>query len=154
MQAAIQTAWSISQQQPWTLWYVSNFLGPAIQLAAGLGLFFRGEWIVHRIVPSNRPYCGQCGYELSHVSGGHCPECGTPLTNDDLLPYDRRYPRTPPMPDNSLDTLSQAMKCEKRGDTAEAIELYERIAEQWPQTPDADYATGRAHDLRARLGTP
>lgn len=133
------------------MWYPMLPYGDMMKVAIGLYLLLYGKSIVNLIIPSNRPYCGECGYELTRVSGKHCPECGTPLTNEDLLPYDQRYPKAQPLPDNSLDTLSQAMKLEKRGDTAEAIELYARIAGQWPQSPDGDYAAARARELRNKV---
>lgn len=46
----------------------------------GLYLFFGGRWIVDRAIPSNRPYCHECGYELTGLAAeGECPECGTPF---------------------------------------------------------------------------
>ncbi len=57
-------------------------LGHAFQLAIGLYLFFGGKWIVDKAIPSNRPYCPECGYDLSTRAGDHCPECGTKLPND------------------------------------------------------------------------
>ena len=53
---------------------------PAQGLArVGLGayLFFGGRWIVDKAIPSNRPYCHECGYELSYAESNRCPECGT-----------------------------------------------------------------------------
>ena len=45
---------------------------------AGLYLFFGGAWIVNRAIPSNRPYCPECGYETTGLPpDGICPECGT-----------------------------------------------------------------------------
>jgi len=52
--------------------------GP-LQAALGLYFFFGGEWIVNKAIPSNRPYCPACGYDLSRSSGERCPECGTAL---------------------------------------------------------------------------
>ncbi len=55
-------------------------------ILAGLYLFFGGRWITDRAVPSNRPYCPECGYEISHMGGEDCPECGTRIAqagNDD-----------------------------------------------------------------------
>lgn len=57
-------------------WMLHNFLHWGFQLALGLYLLFGGKWIVNKVIPSNRPYCPECGYELSKASGGNCPECG------------------------------------------------------------------------------
>ena len=50
-----------------------------LQLAIGFYLFFGGKWIVDRIIPSNRPYCHECGYDLTGMppDKGECSECGT-----------------------------------------------------------------------------
>ena len=32
---------------------------------------------------SNRPYCPECGYDLSKATSGNCPECGVKLPRDD-----------------------------------------------------------------------
>ncbi len=50
-----------------------------IELIAGLYLFFGGKWILNLVIPSNRPYCPECGYDLSKASASECPECGTPI---------------------------------------------------------------------------
>jgi hypothetical protein len=57
------------------VWLCGSFL----QLALGLYLFFGGKWIVDRAIPSNRPYCPECGYDLSKSNGTVCPECGVTL---------------------------------------------------------------------------
>lgn len=50
---------------------------PALtQLAIGLYLFFDGAWIINKAIPSNRPYCHDCGYDLSQSHNTRCPECG------------------------------------------------------------------------------
>ena len=62
---------------PGMTWYAGSAIGNLIGVAAGLYLFFRGEWIVNLAIPSNRPYCHECGYELTGLANeGVCPECG------------------------------------------------------------------------------
>jgi hypothetical protein len=48
------------------------------EFAVGLYFFFGGKWIVNKAIPGNRPYCHECGYDLTQNSSGLCPECGTP----------------------------------------------------------------------------
>jgi hypothetical protein len=50
-----------------------------LQMVFGLYLFFGGKWIVNRAIPSSRPYCPGCGYELSNSTTAICPECGERL---------------------------------------------------------------------------
>ena len=45
----------------------------------GLSLFFGGKWIVNKAIPSNRPYCHECGYDLTGATTDVCNECGTPF---------------------------------------------------------------------------
>ena len=50
----------------------------ALQCALGFYFLFGGRWIINRIIPSNRPYCHECGYEQTGLPAeGRCPECGT-----------------------------------------------------------------------------
>jgi len=51
------------------------------QLGVGIYLVVGGAWIVNKCIPSNRPYCPECGYDLSHhaASASNCPECGVAL---------------------------------------------------------------------------
>jgi hypothetical protein len=58
-------------------WYLTASAQPILSIAVGLYLFFRAEWIVNLAIPSNRPYCHECGYELTGNVSGVCPECGT-----------------------------------------------------------------------------
>jgi hypothetical protein len=73
-----------------SFWQMSGLLYGVPMLAAGLYLFFRGEWIVNKAIPSNRPYCPHCGYDLSRGGGTVCPECGV------ALPEGLVGPKSPP----------------------------------------------------------
>src|SRR5512136_1500282 len=62
----------------WSAWESRYLVANGISLVIGLYLFFGGRRIVNRAIPSNRPYCHECGYELSGLGvDGICPECGT-----------------------------------------------------------------------------
>ena len=50
--------------------------GWLVSIAIGLYLFFGGRWVVDLAIPTNRPYCSNCGYDLSEHTSGQCPECG------------------------------------------------------------------------------
>jgi hypothetical protein len=61
-------------------WYfVWNLAAPLAQIGLGLYLFFGGKWIADRAIPGNRPYCHDCGYDLTNAAGNVCTECGTPF---------------------------------------------------------------------------
>ncbi len=34
--------------------------------------------IANLAIPGNRPYCDECGYDLTRAGAAACPECGTP----------------------------------------------------------------------------
>jgi hypothetical protein len=51
--------------------------GPLFELIAGAYLFFGGSNLANLAIPSNHPYCTECGYDLSESRGDVCPECGT-----------------------------------------------------------------------------
>ena len=57
---------------------VQMAIGTVLGIAVGFYLFFGGKWITNLAIPSNRPYCHECGYELTGNVTGVCPECGTP----------------------------------------------------------------------------
>ncbi len=61
----------------WT-WLLGYQLSYVVSAIIGCYLFLGGKWVVDHVVPSNRPYCHECAYELtgSPVEGA-CPECGT-----------------------------------------------------------------------------
>lgn len=64
---------------PFPYWLVGGLATPLVSFVIGLYLFFGGEKIVNLAIPSNRPYCPECGYDLTHSDGHRCPECGTSL---------------------------------------------------------------------------
>lgn len=66
----------------WSM-YLAPYSGSIVQLAIGVYLLFGGKWIVNVCIPSNRPYCPECGYDLSKATSENCPECGVKLPRDD-----------------------------------------------------------------------
>jgi hypothetical protein len=80
------TGWTPMQQLPWMIVQGLHWM---LQLGLGFYLLFGGEWIVNNVIPSNRPYCPECGYDLSKSRGVRCPECGV------TLPRDAAPPSTP-----------------------------------------------------------
>ncbi len=64
------------------LGFVVNFLAGFIQFAIGVYLFVGGRWVVDHLVPTNRPYCPDCGYPLKGLTRDTCPECGGYLPRD------------------------------------------------------------------------
>ncbi len=59
--------------------FMSAHVRDVVQLGLGLYLLFGGRWIADLAIPSNRPYCPECGYDNSKATGKRCPECGVPI---------------------------------------------------------------------------
>lgn len=70
----------------WIDIFLPQALGPMmtafVQFAIGLYLFFGGGLIVGICIPSNRPYCPSCGYELLRIDLPQCSECGCVLRSE------------------------------------------------------------------------
>jgi len=70
---------------PNQLWYlVPSMFTTAVQLGLGAYLFFGGRWIADKAIPGNRPYCHECGYDLTNAAGNVCTECGTPFKSAEM----------------------------------------------------------------------
>lgn len=54
-----------------------GLIEPIGSILIGVYLFLGGTAVVNYLIPSNRPYCHECGYELTLPASKHCPECGT-----------------------------------------------------------------------------
>jgi len=59
--------------------YTQGLIGSILQCVIGIYLLLGGKFLIDLCIPSNRPYCPDCGYELSGLAGDQCPECGASL---------------------------------------------------------------------------
>jgi len=68
----------------WALHLAATCAGPVAYLCVGTYLFLGGAWLVDHAIPSNRPYCPECGFDLTRNASPLCPECGTALPAESL----------------------------------------------------------------------
>jgi len=68
------------------IWWYFTISAGISQIAIGCYFFFGGEWVVNKAIPSNRPYCPECGYDLSGAVSCRCPECDTPFDPERVRP--------------------------------------------------------------------
>ena len=64
--------------------YAVYALVVVFKLGAGLYLFFGGKWIADKAIAGNRPYCLECGYDLTGATGNRCTEWNTPFKPGDV----------------------------------------------------------------------
>ncbi len=66
---------------PWFFWYTQAGFGISslLQIAFGLYLLFRGQWLVDRCLRSVYGRCPACDYDVRGVPAVTCPECGIVL---------------------------------------------------------------------------
>ena len=85
--AALQVAYALTVGPPVFDWSFAA-VAPAylVSVALGLYLFFGARWVVDKAIPGNRPYCQECGYDLTGAAQERCPECGTPFKREDVRP--------------------------------------------------------------------
>jgi hypothetical protein len=55
---------------------ISQCLIEVVELTIGVYLFFDARYLVNLAIPGSRPYCPECGYDLTANPTGPCPECG------------------------------------------------------------------------------
>jgi len=53
-------------------------------MVIGAFLLSSADVITDRVIPSNRPYCPACGYEIAGVTASDCPECGVTLPREPI----------------------------------------------------------------------
>ncbi len=76
---------SMPIRMEWTYFW-SSAIPNLFHVAIGAYLFIGGKKIVNLAIPSNRPYCPECAYDLTGAVSERCPECGTPFRWEDVKP--------------------------------------------------------------------
>jgi hypothetical protein len=63
-----------------------GLVGYGSQLALGIYLFLRGDWVIRKVLAEINGRCAVCGFDLTNVKGGSCPECNTPFKRIESKP--------------------------------------------------------------------
>lgn len=72
----LQGTWSGWPQLSMTETILWVCVSPVIQIGIGAYLLSGASLLADWIIPSNRPYCPDCGYDLSQSTSTTCAECG------------------------------------------------------------------------------
>lgn len=65
---------------------VGTLFAANVQIGLGLYLFLGGKWVADKAIPAGRPYCRECGNDLTGMEDNLCPECDTPFNPDAVRP--------------------------------------------------------------------
>ena len=84
-----------------SLHYELYSVGPGLlaygsQVAMGLYLLLKGDWIIRKVVAQINGRCAVCGYDLANLKGSSCPQCNTPFKRFEQLPVKVDEPKSDP----------------------------------------------------------
>src|SRR5687768_8992411 len=69
LSSMVRATWFAPAGTTYSYAYWLSLPSGIVGCAMGMYLFFGGKWIVDMAIPSNRPYCHDCGYDLSGAAG-------------------------------------------------------------------------------------
>jgi hypothetical protein len=73
-----------------------GILAYGAQLALGMYLFLKGDWVIRKVLAEINGRCSVCGFDLTNVKSGSCPECNTPFKKLELKSSTPEAPSTTP----------------------------------------------------------
>ncbi len=90
--------------EPMDVWGWLSYLGPVLQFALGLYLFFNPKWLMKVCIDDITYRCPACRFDLRGLTAPlACPECGVRLPGDIPPP-----PLPAPPPDSGPKTTQDA----------------------------------------------